>query len=96
MVKDSDEEEGEPQEDANDKDWEPGEDDVDSEEDDYGGYGQLFQGIDDTIYAYRGDDEDNGFDSDYDPLDKALYEPGGLYRTRRTRPSRARASTSPT
>ena len=61
-------------------DWsQPGED---SEEDVYGGYGQLFQGIDHTIYAYGGDDEVNGFDSDYDPLDEALYEPGGP----RTRP----------
>ena len=77
MVKDSEEEEGEPQEDDNDKDWEPGE-----EDEDYGGYEQLFQGIDDTIYAYRGDNKVNGFDSDYDPLEEALYEPGGP----RTRP----------
>ena len=50
-----------------------------SPDEDYGCCGQLLQGIDDTIYAYGGDNEVNGFNSDYDPLEEALYKPGGLY-----------------
>ena len=46
----------------------------DEEED----YGELFQGIDDSVYIHGGDAEDNGdFDPDYDPLDGALYEVEG-------------------
>ena len=50
-----------------------------SPDEDYGCCGQLVQGINDTIYAYGGDNEVNGFNSDYDPLEEALYKPGGLY-----------------
>ena len=53
----------------------PEPDEEESEEEDYG---ELFQGIDDSVYIHGGDAEDNGdFDPDYDPLDEALYEVEG-------------------
>ena len=61
-----------------------------SPDEDYGCCGQLVQGINDTIYAYGGDNQVNGFNSDYDPLEEALRTPNTppipttTLRTRRT------------